>query len=69
MQNTEVTFAKHAVDANLFRLGSINHKKNIQSLNVLLGAEAPHQKGGICPGGLFVGGGGGGGFYTGGFLT
>ena len=29
MQNTEETIAKYAVDANLFRLGSTNPKKNI----------------------------------------
>ena len=35
MQNTEeTTFAKYAVDANLFRLGLTNSKKNNQPLNV-----------------------------------
>ena len=34
MQNTEETIAKYAVDANLFRLGSTNPKKNIQPLDV-----------------------------------
>ena len=31
MQNTEQTIAKYAVNANMFRLGSINSKKNIKS--------------------------------------
>ena len=36
MQNTEKTinYAKYGVDANLFRLGSTNPKKNIQLLDV-----------------------------------
>ena len=34
MQNNEETFAKYAVYANLFRLGSTNPKKNIQALDV-----------------------------------
>ena len=33
MQNTEEIIEKYAVDANLFRLGSTNPKKNIQSLD------------------------------------
>ena len=33
MQDTEETIAKYAVDANLFRLGSTNPKKNIQPLD------------------------------------
>ena len=38
MQNTEKTinYAKYGVDANLFRLGSTNPKKNIQLLDVFL---------------------------------
>ena len=34
MQNIEYTIAKYAVDANLFRLGSTNPKKNIQAWDV-----------------------------------
>ena len=34
MENNEETIAKYAVDANLFRLGSTNPKKNMQPLNV-----------------------------------
>ena len=34
MQNTEETIAKYTVDAKLFRLDSINPKKNIQVLEV-----------------------------------
>ena len=33
IQNTEETIAKYAVDANLFRLGSTNPKKNIPPLD------------------------------------
>ena len=33
MQNTEETITKYAVDANLFRLGSTDAKKNIQHLD------------------------------------
>ena len=46
MQNTEQTIAKYAVDDNLFRLGSTNHKKNIQPLDIfwLGGGELPAKK-------------------------
>ena len=35
MQINEETFAKYTLDANLFRLGSTNPKKNIQPLDAL----------------------------------
>ena len=46
MQNTEETIEKYAVDANLFRLGSINPKKNMQPVYVIWwgGSIASHLK-------------------------
>ena len=44
MQNNEGTIAKYAVDANLFRLGSSNPKKNIQCLDAFWGGFAPTKK-------------------------
>ena len=45
MQNTEETIAKYDVDANLLRLGSTKHKKNIQALDAFLwGAKPPTKK-------------------------
>ena len=44
MQNTEETIAKYAVDANLFRLGSSNPKKNIQLLDFILVEAKPPTK-------------------------
>ena len=42
MQNNEETFAKYAVDANLFRLGSTNPRINIKALGAFWwGAKHP----------------------------
>ena len=43
-QNNEETFAKYAVDANLFRLASTNRKKNIQALDVFWWAKPLSKK-------------------------
>ena len=44
-RTNEETIAKYAVDANLFRLGSTNPKKNIQAVDAFwLGAKSPTKK-------------------------
>ena len=42
MQNNEETIAKYAVDANLFRLGSTNPKKNSQPRGYFLVGSKAH---------------------------
>ena len=44
MQNTEENIAKYAVDANLYRLGYTNPKKNIQPLDAFWWGEKPPTK-------------------------
>ena len=41
MQNNEETIAKYAIDANLFRVGSTNPKKNSQIQDALWWGAKP----------------------------
>ena len=44
MQKTDEIIAKYAIDANLFRLGSPNPKKNCQTLDAFWWRSKPHTK-------------------------